>query len=190
MLRLLGILAIGNLLFGGHHRRRALRRGLFLGGLLGYLASKHFDTEKVKEDARNAAENARRAAHDARHAAREAARAVRREIHDARRAERRQDVEERLEEIRARAEARRAARNEAATAAATTTTTTTTTTAAALPPVGLPDSAIPILDDSKTLVEDLERDARTAAMAADVPMINFPEEAEEKYYSARKYEIV
>ena len=31
MLRLLGILSLGNLLFGGHHHRRALRRGLLLG---------------------------------------------------------------------------------------------------------------------------------------------------------------
>ncbi|QUC66174.1 hypothetical protein [Aristaeella hokkaidonensis] len=37
------------------------------------------------------------------------------------------------------------------------------------------------------LVLDLERDARTAAMAADVPTIEFPEE-DEKYFSSRKYE--
>ena len=37
------------------------------------------------------------------------------------------------------------------------------------------------------LVLDLERDARTAAMAANVPTIEFPEE-DEKYFSSRKYE--
>ena len=37
MLRLLGILSLGNLLFGGHHHRRALRRGLLLGALVGLI---------------------------------------------------------------------------------------------------------------------------------------------------------
>ena len=41
----------------------------------------------------------------------------------------------------------------------------------------------------RELAEDLERDARTAAMAADVPTIQFPED-DEKYYSARKYGYV
>ena len=40
---------------------------------------------------------------------------------------------------------------------------------------------------NRDLVDDLERDARTAAMAADVPTIEFPED-DEKYFSARKYE--
>ena len=40
---------------------------------------------------------------------------------------------------------------------------------------------------NRDLVLDLERDARTAAMAADVPMIQFPEE-DDKYFSSRKYE--
>ena len=38
---------------------------------------------------------------------------------------------------------------------------------------------------NRELVADLERNARTAAMAADVPTINFPEE--EKYYASKKY---
>ena len=38
---------------------------------------------------------------------------------------------------------------------------------------------------NQELVADLERNARTAAMAADVPTIDFPEE--EKYYASRKY---
>ena len=40
---------------------------------------------------------------------------------------------------------------------------------------------------NRDLVLDLERDARTAAMAADVPTIQFPEE-DDKYFSSRKYE--
>ena len=38
---------------------------------------------------------------------------------------------------------------------------------------------------NRELVADLERNARTAAMAADVPTIDFPEE--EKYCASRKY---
>ena len=41
--------------------------------------------------------------------------------------------------------------------------------------------------ENMELVLDLERDARTAAMAADVPTIEFPEE-DDKYFSSRKYE--
>ena len=40
---------------------------------------------------------------------------------------------------------------------------------------------------NRELVEELERDARTAAMAASVPTIHFPEEENEKYYSSGKY---
>ena len=40
---------------------------------------------------------------------------------------------------------------------------------------------------NRALVLDLERDARTAAMAANVPTIQFPED-DDKYFSARKYE--
>ena len=174
MLRLLGILALGNLLFGGRRGRRALRRGLFLGGLLGYFASRNFDTERVKEDVQNAAHTVRRAAHDAE-------KAVRREVHDARRAAHRQEVEERLEEIRARAEARRAARSEVKAP-----TVPLARTSPKAPIAALPASAAPILDDSKNLVEELERNARTAAMAADVPVIEFPEE-DDRYFSAKKY---
>ena len=49
MLRLLGILSLGHLLLGGRHHR--LRRGLFLGGLLGFLASRHFDTDRAADQA-------------------------------------------------------------------------------------------------------------------------------------------
>ena len=80
MLRLLGLLSLGNLLFGGRHHRRMLRRGLFFGAILGYLAHKDFDMEQVEEDARKAARTVKRTVH-------EAARAAKREIRDARRAE-------------------------------------------------------------------------------------------------------
>lgn len=121
MLRLLGILSLGHLLLGGRHHR--LRRGLFLGGLLGFLASRHFDTDRAAEDIRDAARNARRTAHDAARTAHDAARTARREIRhamhdrkvdeihekiDARRAER----EERLNALHAEIEARKARRAE------------------------------------------------------------------------------
>ena len=40
--------------------------------------------------------------------------------------------------------------------------------------------------ENRELVEELERNARTAAMAADVPVIEFPEE-DGRYFSAKKY---
>ena len=55
MLRLLGILSLGNLLLGRRHHRRALRRGVLLGALLGYLANRDFDMNRVQEDVRETA---------------------------------------------------------------------------------------------------------------------------------------
>ncbi len=52
MLRLLGLLTLGHMVFGGHshhHARRLLRRGLLLGALLGLFAG--------SADARRAAPN-------------------------------------------------------------------------------------------------------------------------------------
>ena len=45
MLRLLGILTLGNMIFGGHrchyhHRRGGLGRGLLLGALLGFFMTR------------------------------------------------------------------------------------------------------------------------------------------------------
>ena len=40
--------------------------------------------------------------------------------------------------------------------------------------------------DNRNLVDGLEREARTAAMMRDVPVIHFPEE-DEKYHASRKY---
>ena len=65
MLRLLGILTLGNLLFGGRHHRRALGRGLLFGALLGYLANRDFDADRVAEDIREKARKAKRTARDA-----------------------------------------------------------------------------------------------------------------------------
>jgi len=118
MLRLLGILSLGNLLFGGRHHRRALGRGLLFGALLGYLANKDFNADRVAEDLR---EKARKAERTARDAVRAAKREIRKAKHDRRAAE----IHEKV-------------------------------------------------------------DARTAAMAADVPTIDFPE-GDGKYDSSKKY---
>ena len=191
MLRLLGLLSLGNLLFGGRHHRRMLRRGLFFGAILGYLAHKDFDMEQVEEDARNAARTVKRTVH-------EAAKAAKRELRDARRAEHfnkvHADVEarkaehdrrkaERMDAIHAEAEARRAAR-EARKAEHEMREAETSHKIHALPECDTREAKA-----IRELAEDLERDARTAAMAADVPTIQFPED-DEKYYSARKYGYV
>ena len=87
---------------------------------------------------------------------------------DARKAER----EERLKAIHAEIEARKARKEQLPE---------DRDTVRALPVSGLNEAK-----EIRELAEDLERDARTAAMAADVPTIHFPEE-DEKYYSSRKY---
>lgn len=199
MLRLLGILSLGHLLFGGRHHR--LRRGIFLGGLLGFLASRHFDTDRAAEDVRKAAWNARRTARDAARTARDAARTARREIRhamhdrkvdeihekiDARRAER----EERLNALHAEIEARKARRAEAREAEVQN----AEVRSAEIRSTALEHSAVRALPVCNTneakeireLAEGLERDARTAAMAADVPTIDFPDE-DGKYFSSGKY---
>ena len=179
MLRLLGILSLGHLLFGGHRRHRALRRGLLLGALLGYLAGKDFDTDRVAEDVRKKARKARRTA---REAVRAAKREIRRAEHDRRAAEiheridaRKAEREERLETIRAEIEARKARKEE---------TRQEETAVRALPVSGVNEAK-----EIRELADELDRDARTAAMAADVPTIDFPEE-DGKYLSAGKYGYV
>ena len=190
MLRLFGIFALGNLLFGGRHHRRALGRGLLFGALLGYLANKDFDADRVAEDIREKARKAERAARKAKRAARDAVRAAKREIRetehdrwtteihekvDARRAER----EERIESLRAEIEARKARRED---------TRQTDREQAAKRVYALPVSGVNEAKVIRELTEDLERDARTAEMAADVPVIDFPEE-DEKYHCSRKYGV-
>ena len=92
-------------------------------------------------------------------------------------------MEERLEEIRAEAEARRAAR-EARKAGQEQVKAETVREVRALPECNTNEAR-----EIEELAADLERDARTAAMAADVPVIDFPEE-DEKYSAARKYGYV
>jgi len=178
MLRLLGILSLGNLLFGGRHHRRALGRGLLFGALLGYLANKDFDADRVAEDIREKARKAERAARDA---VRAAKREIRKAKHDRRAAEihekmdvRRTEREERLNALHAEIEARKARREEARREPAAK-------QVFALPACGTNEAKV-----IRELTEDLERDARTAAMAADVPTIDFPE-GDGKYDSSKKY---
>ena len=96
MLRLLGILSLGHLIFGGRHHR--LRRGILFGVLLGYLANRDFNAERVAEDVREKAGKARRAA-------REAVRAAEKELRTA-------EHDRRIHEIHEKVDARRAAREE------------------------------------------------------------------------------
>ena len=184
MLRLLGILTLGNLLFGGRHHRRALRRGLLFGALLGYLANRDFDADRVAEDVRKAAGNVKRTAGDA---VRAAKREIRKAEHDRRVAEihervdaRRAEREERLNALHAGIEARKARREE---------TRRAKREQAARKVCALPVSGTNEAKVIRELTEDLERDARTAAMAADVPVIDFPEE-DGKYHSTGKYGYV
>ena len=103
MFRLLGIFAIGNLLFGGRRHHSARCRGLVLGALLSYLSNRDFDMDRVRREARETARKARRTAHDA-------ARTVREEIRNARRAAHDQQIAERLDRIHAETQARKAER--------------------------------------------------------------------------------
>ena len=177
MLRFLGMLSLGNLFFGGRHHR--LRRGLLFGALLGFVASRDFDTDRVEDDFRKAARKVRRAAHDAARAARREIRKVTHdrkmeEIHeriDARKAER----EERLNALHAEIEARKARKAEVRSAEQ-----------AQDPVRALPVSGTNEAKAIRELAADLERDARTATMAANVPTIDFPEE-DGKYSSSGKY---
>jgi len=178
MLRLLGILSLGHLLFG--RRRHHFGRGLLFGALLGYLANRNFDTDRVAEDVRNAAGNVRRTARDA---VRAAKREIRNAAHDRKMAEiheqieaRKAEREERLNTIHAEIEARKARKAEARNPVQEQ------NRIPALPVSGTNEGKV-----IRELAEDLERDARTAAMAADVPTIDFPED-DEKYFSAGKYE--
>ena len=178
MLRLLGILSLGHLLFGGRHHR--LRRGILFGALLGFLANRNFDTDRVAEDVHQAARNVRRTAHDAVRTARQEIRKAAHdrkvaEIHekiDARKAER----EERLKAIYAEIEARKARKAEDRN------TEYAQNVVRALPVSGTNEAK-----EIRELAEGLERGARTAAMAANVPTIDFPDEGDGKYYPSGKY---
>lgn len=176
MLRLLGILSLGHLIFGGRHHR--LRRGILFGVLLGYLADKDFDVKRVAEDVRKKAEKAKKAA---RKAVKAAEKEIRRAEHDHRVNEIREKVnarrevhENRLNALHDEIEAKKAARK----------AETKRKEVYALPVSGLNEAKA-----IRELAEDLERNSCTAAMAANVPTLEFPEE-DAKYFSSRKYSCV
>ncbi len=176
MLRLLGILSLGHLIFGGRHHR--LRRGILFGALLGYLANKDFDDKRVAEDVMEKAEKAKKAV-------RKAMKATEKEI-------RRAEHDHCVNEIREKMDARRAAHEDRLNALhaeigakkAARKAETKRKEVYALPVSGLNEAKV-----IRELTEDLERNSRTAAMAANVPTIEFPEE-DEKYFSSRKYGYV
>ena len=188
MLRLLGILSLGGLIFGGRSRRRAMRRGLLLGAVLGFLVSRNPDMKHVHEDARAKAREARETAREAVRTARKELREARKEmirqrnaerveaVHtkiEQRKAEREQRLHERLDAIHAEAEARKVRKLQQKEES---------TREEQAEPASMGDGAQII----KELGDDLERDARTAAMAASVPTIQFPEE-DERYHASGKY---
>jgi len=185
MLRLLGILSLGNLLFGGHHHRRAIRRGLLFGVLFGYLAHNDFDMERVEKNVRKTAKDVRKMV---RHAMKEA----KKEIHSARKEARDQKASDRVREIHAERDARREAREQKITdhlkavhaEIEARKAERENRKAGKAIQVSRPECAE--AKNNRELVDDLERSARTAAMMSDVPTIQFPED-DPKYHSSRKY---
>ena len=206
MLRLLGILSLGNLLFGGHHRR-AIRRGLLLGALFGVLAHNDFDMERVEKNVRKTAKDVRKTVH---HAMREAKKEIRsarkaaadqrvsdrvREIHaerDARREARAQRTAEHLKAVHAEIEARKAERAQRtvehlkAVRAEIEARKAERENRKAGKAIQVSRTECAEAANNRDLVADLERKARTAAMMRDVPTIQFPED-DPKYNSSRKY---
>ena len=154
MLRLLGILTIVNLLFGGHHRRRALRRGILLGAILGFFANRDSGTDRAAEEFRERTGRARETIRQTVKEVKQEIRNAKREIREARNADRKAP------------EAAREARQDDTVIAVRET------------------SAEAAANDD--LVQELERNARTAAMMSDVPVIHFPED-DPKYNSSKKY---
>ena len=188
MLRLLGILSLGGLIFGGRSRHRAMRRGLLLGAVLGFLGSRNSDMKHVHEDARDRAKEARETAREADRTARKELREARKEmirqkneervdaVHtkiEQRKAEREQRLHERLDAIHAEAEARKARRLQPKAES---------TREEQAESASMGEGARII----RGLGENVERDARTAAMAASVPTIQFPED-DERYHPSGKY---
>lgn len=174
MLRLLGILAIGNWLFGGRHRR-ALRRGLLFGALLGFLAHNDFDADRVEKTMKKTAKDVKKAV-----------RKAKKEIREARRTEREERRETIREEIAARKaereERRRTIHDEIAVRKADRQHARYTESMK----VADEDN---VAKENEALVNDLERNARFAAMMVNVPTIHFPED-DPKYNSSRKYGYV
>lgn len=187
MLRLLGILALGNMISGGHHHRRRLARrlgrDLLLGALLGSLAAGR-SGRHVEEDLREAARSAKKSV-------RKAAKKVKKELRDARKAEHERRIAEHLDAVHAEIAARKAAREERLNAlrAEIEAGKAQQELRRNSREPGVRDEQPDGTGEAETiraLVMDLERDARAAAASADVPTIQFPEE-EEKYHSSGKY---
>ena len=199
----LGILLLGNLL---GRRRRSFGRSLLFGGLLGWLFHRNFDLEEMQADVHKAAHKVRKAVRKAKHEFRDIGRAVRDqaqmktdehvdavleqvEASQARDEERRRRTDEKIaaaqakiEEIRARQDEREQRKAERLN--------NTYERMEALRARHQEVQAEPKAEGNEALlnrdlVAELERNARTAAMAADVPTIDFPEE--EKYNASRKY---
>ncbi len=186
MLRLLGILALGNMISGGHHHRRLARhlgRDLLLGALLGYLAAGR-GGRHVEEDLREAARSAEKSVQNA-------AGKVKKELRDARKAEHERRIAEHLDAVHTEIAARKAAREECLNAlrAEIEAGNEQHEFGKNSREPGMRDERSDGSSEAETiraLVTDLERDARAAAAAAAVPTIQFPEE-EEKYHSSGKY---
>ena len=199
----LGILLLGNLL---GRRRRSFGQSLLFGGLLGWLFHRNFDLEEMQADVHKAARKVRKAVRKAKHEFRDIGRAVRDqaqmktdehvdavleqvEASQARDEERRRRTDEKIaaaqakiEEIRARQDEREQRKAERLN--------NTFERMEALRARHQEVQAEPKAEGNEALlnrdlVAELERNARTAAMAADVPTIDFPEE--EKYNASRKY---
>ena len=102
----------------------------------------------------------------------------------ARRVERQQEIAEHLGAVRAEIAERKAEREQRKAVPETAAVPVQETVPAAEKEV----HAAPVLDynPNEELVAELERNARTAAMAADVPTIHFPEE-DGKYNASDKY---
>ena len=165
MFRLLGFLTLGNLLFGGRHHRRALRRGILFGALLGFLANRDFDMNRVRDEVRDTARKAG-------NAARKAANTVRDEIRNTRTAE--AGYRSGKHADAAYGDERRTEREAAGSE--------TQQVVYALPQSGTREAR-----EIQELVNDMEKN--TWAAAADVPTIQFPEE-DGKYDASRKYGYV
>ena len=167
MFSLLGALFVGACVIG-RHSFRALTRGVLFGVLIGIFGKRNFDMNRVREDVHDKVRDVRRTV-------KKAVKDAKKEMRDTGKAQRAAwegRVAERLE----RAEARKAQESRR-------------TEAAAVPaePVvmEIPGNGNEALEN-RELVEELERNVRTAAMAADVPVIEFPEE-DDRYFSAKKY---